>query len=180
MFPTPNRRWKPKYSSPYHTKYDIQCHQFYLSCSILLLNHGVELQQLDVNPTLFVISHKTILGNYRFTVLQTLSLLPSGFSSKLQSSMTTLDHKLLTREGMVLTNGRTHPSSMTISSHSFIRNIYRKIMPQSHKIPYGTNYHIQCSYSGGDIVGLLHECWDGCTSTKVRSIRAHISFWSPW
>ena len=67
---------------------------------------------LNVNPTLFVIP-----CNFgRFIDLQCCDYchLPSDFSSKFQSSMTIFHHKLLTREGKVLANERTHSSSMTI------------------------------------------------------------------
>ena len=53
-----------------YTKCDIQCHQFYLSCSILIVNHSVVSPTLNVNPTLFVKK----LGHYRFVVLHLLSL----------------------------------------------------------------------------------------------------------
>ena len=53
--------------------------------------------------------------------------LPSDFSSKFQSSMTMFYHKLLTREGRVLANGWTHPSSMTIFVHLFIRSVILKV-----------------------------------------------------
>ena len=49
------------------------------------------------------------------------------FSSKLQSSMTIFHHKLLTREGRVTANGWTHPSSMTVFVHLFIRNVIQKV-----------------------------------------------------
>ena len=46
----------------------------------------------------------------------------SNISSKFQSSMTIFHHKLLTREGIILVNVRTHPSSMTI----FVQFIHEK------------------------------------------------------
>ena len=54
--------------------------------------------------------------------------LPSDFSSKFQASMTTLHHKLLTREGRVVANGWTHPSSMTLNNVQLsIRFIIQKV-----------------------------------------------------
>ena len=70
----------------YFTTYDIQCHQFYLSCSILIVNRGIVSPTLSVNPTLLVISCH-FWGDYRITVLQLLSL-TKWFSSKFQPSMT--------------------------------------------------------------------------------------------
>jgi hypothetical protein len=44
-------------STDRYTKYEIKGHQFELSCSILIVNHGiVSLTLLIVHPTLFVIS----------------------------------------------------------------------------------------------------------------------------
>ena len=51
--------------------------------------------------------------DYRFTMLQLLSF-TKWISSNFQSSSTTFEHKLLTKEGMVSANGWTHPSPMTI------------------------------------------------------------------
>ena len=63
------------------------------------------------------IAHKK-LGHYRFTMLQLLS--PNKyFFIQFQSSLIIFHHKLLTREGKVLANGRTHPWSMTIFVHLF-------------------------------------------------------------
>ena len=53
--------------------------------------------------------------------------LPSDFSSKFQSFMTTFHQKLLTREGRILANGWTHPSSMTIFDHLFIKIVIWKV-----------------------------------------------------
>ena len=53
--------------------------------------------------------------------------LPSEFSSKFQSSMTIFQHKLLTREGRVLADGRTHPPSMTTFVHLFKRSVSRRV-----------------------------------------------------
>ena len=57
----------------YDTWYDIWCHQFWLSCSILIVNRDVVSSTLNVNSTLFVIPC-TCFGDYRFTMLQLLSL----------------------------------------------------------------------------------------------------------
>ena len=40
--------------------------------------------------------------------------------------MTIFHHKLLTIEGRILANGSTHPSSMTVFVHLFIRIVIRK------------------------------------------------------
>ena len=50
--------------------------------------------------------------------------------------MTIFHHKLLTREGRVLANGWTHPSSMTIFVHLFIRSVIRKVTTSD------TKYHL--------------------------------------
>ena len=63
-----------------------------------------------------------VLGDYEFTCYNYYHS-PSEFSSKIQSSMTTFDHKLLTREGRVLTNGLAQPSSMTIFAHLFFQRV---------------------------------------------------------
>ena len=52
--------------------------------------------------------------------------LPNDFSSKFQSTMTIFHHKLLTREGMVLANRWTHPSSMAIIIHKCHRKSYHR------------------------------------------------------
>ena len=59
---------------------------------------------LNVNPASFVSPYRYFGGEYRFTVLQLMSL-TKWFSIQFQSSMTTIYHKLLRREGRVLTNG---------------------------------------------------------------------------
>ena len=81
---------------------------------------------LNVNLTLFAISCK-FLGIIDLQSCKKLSV-PSGFSSKVQSSMTTFHHKLLTIEGRVLANGWTHPSSMTI----FVPLIHKKCHPKKY------------------------------------------------
>ena len=45
---------------------------FLLSCSILIVNRGIVSQRLNVNPILFVLVN--FLGDYRFTMLELLSL----------------------------------------------------------------------------------------------------------
>ena len=62
--------------------------------------------------------------------------LPSDFSFKFESSMTIFHHKLLTRKGRVLADGWTHPSSMIIFVHLFIRKCHLK----SYQID--INYHM--------------------------------------
>ena len=47
------------------------------------------------------------------------------FVSKFQSSMTMFHYKLPTRGCRVLTDGRTHPSSMTIFVHLFIWSVIK-------------------------------------------------------
>ena len=51
----------------------------------------------------------------------------SDFSSKFQSSMTIFHHKLLTKEGVILANRWTHPSSLTTFVHLFIRNVIQRV-----------------------------------------------------
>ena len=53
--------------------------------------------------------------------------LPSYFASKFLSSMIVFHHKLSTREGKVLANGWTHPSSMNVSVQLFIRSVTQKV-----------------------------------------------------
>ena len=52
---------------------------------------------------------------------------PSVFSSTFQSPTTLFHHNLVTREGRVLANGWTHPSSMMVFVHLFIRTVIRKV-----------------------------------------------------
>ena len=51
--------------------------------------------------------------------------------------MTTFHHKLLTREGMGLAKGWTHPSSMTVFVHLFIRSVIWKVTIVMY-LPYST------------------------------------------
>ena len=51
-----------------YTKCGILCHQFLLSCLILLANPGVESPTLHVNPTLFVIPCKRFRGLQSYNV----------------------------------------------------------------------------------------------------------------
>ena len=53
--------------------------------------------------------------------------LRSDFSSKFKSSMTICYHKLFTREGRVLANGGTHPSSRKIFVHLFITSVIQEV-----------------------------------------------------
>jgi hypothetical protein len=104
----------------------------YLSCSILIVIRSIVSPTLNANPTLFVIPCN-FLRDYRFSVLHILSL-TNRFSSKFQSSMTIVYHKLLTREGRILANRWAHPSSMTIFVHLSIRSVSWK------------NYHSDIKY----------------------------------
>ena len=72
-----------------------------MSSSILFVNHGIVSPTVNVNPTLFVISCKKKLGDYRATSMHLLSL-TNNFSSKFQSSMTIFEDKLLTRETHII------------------------------------------------------------------------------
>ena len=68
--------------------------------------------------------------NWGFVNLQCCNYcyLPSDVSSKLQSPMTIFHHKLLTREGRVVTNGWTHPSSMTMYLFTYsLRRVIQKV-----------------------------------------------------
>jgi hypothetical protein len=49
-------------------------------------------------------------------------------SSKIQSSMEIFHHKLLTREGKILANERTHPSYMTTLVHLFTGSVIQKVI----------------------------------------------------
>ena len=86
-----------------YTKYDIYCHQFFLICSIVIVNRDIVSPTLNVNPTLFVIPCVFLGGNID---LQCCSYyhLSSDFSFKFKSSMTIFHHKLLPREDRVLAN----------------------------------------------------------------------------
>ena len=68
--------------------------------------------------------------------------LQSGFSFNFQSSKTMFHHKLLTREGRVLANGLTRPSSMTVFYELIHKKCYPKELPGDIKIPYDIIYHI--------------------------------------
>ena len=107
-----------------YTKYDISCHQFWLSWSILIVTHSILSQTLNVSPTLFVT--RNFFGGVIDLQCCNYCRIPSDFSSKFQSSMTILHHKMLTREGRVLANGWTHPSSMIVFVHLFIKNRIQK------------------------------------------------------
>jgi hypothetical protein len=65
-------------------------------------------------------------GDYRLTYCNYCHL-QSDFSSKFQPSMTIFHHNLLKSEGMVLANGRTHPSYMTIFVNFFIKVSSKKL-----------------------------------------------------
>jgi hypothetical protein len=80
---------------------------------------------LNVNPTLFVIPCD-FLGTIDWQCCN-FCLLPSDFSSKFKPSTIIFHHKLLTKEGRVLTNECTRPSSMTIFVHLFIISVIRTI-----------------------------------------------------
>jgi hypothetical protein len=84
---------------------------------------------LNVNSTLFVIPCKLFWGMIDLHYCNYCHLL-SGSSSKFQSSMITFHHKL--KEGRVLANGWTHPSSMTIFVHLIISVIQNVIIMTKH------------------------------------------------
>jgi hypothetical protein len=88
----------------------------------LIVNRGVVSQTLNVNPKLFVIPCKILWGILNFHCYNYCHL-PSAFSS-----ITIFHHKLLTREGRVLANGWTHPSSITIFVHVFVRSVIQKVI----------------------------------------------------
>ena len=77
----------------------------------------------SILPTLFVIPSKWFWGLHIYSVAITFTY-QVVFSPK--SSTKISHHKLLPREGRVLTNGWTHPWSMTISFHLFIRIAIQK------------------------------------------------------
>ena len=70
----------------------------------VVVNHGVVLPTLNVDPTSFLVPCKCFLGiiDPRYC---NCCRLPSDSSSEFQSSMTMVHHKLLTREGRDLVNG---------------------------------------------------------------------------
>ena len=69
---------------------------------------------------------------------------------KLKKKIVTIFHcKLLTREGRVLSNGWTYPSSMTIFVHLFIR----RCCPKSYHS--ALKYYIYCTYYYGFIYELV-------------------------
>jgi hypothetical protein len=57
-----------------YTKYDIQCHQFSLSCSILIVNRNIVSPMLNVGPQHYLSFLVIFWGDYRFILLQLLSL----------------------------------------------------------------------------------------------------------
>ena len=89
-------------------------------------NPDIVTPTLNVNPTLFAIPCKFFGGIVELQCCNYYHL-PIGFPSKSESSMTIVHHKLLTRERRVLANGWTHPSSMTIFVHIFIKNVIREV-----------------------------------------------------
>ena len=91
---------------------------------ILIVNCGIVSPTPNVNPTLFVVSRE-FLGDYRFIVLQLLSLIKWFFNPNFNHPW--FHNKLLTREGRVLGNGWTRLSSMTIFVHLFMRSVNRKV-----------------------------------------------------
>ena len=91
---------------------------------LLNTNCGIVSLTLNVNPTLFVIPYN--FGGIIILECCNSCHLPSGFSSKFQSSMTIFHHKLMRREGRVVTNGWTHPSSMIVYFHLFIISVIHK------------------------------------------------------
>ena len=56
-----------------YTKHEFQCHQFQLSCSILIVNRGIVSPTLNVKPTLFVILCKEIGGLQIYSVAITIT-----------------------------------------------------------------------------------------------------------
>jgi hypothetical protein len=78
--------------------------------SILIANCSVVSPTVNISPTFFVISGKAFGGIIDLQCCNYCPL-PSDVSSKLQSSMTTFHQELMTREGRLLANERTYPSS---------------------------------------------------------------------
>ena len=56
FFPVFNTQEQCSGSRLPYTRYNIQCHQSYLSCSILVVNHGIVSSMLHVDPTIIVVS----------------------------------------------------------------------------------------------------------------------------
>ena len=69
----PDTRHRPNLANNY-AKYDITCHQFQLSCSILIGNRSVVSPTLNVKLTVFVSPCKKNLGIIDLQLLQVLSL----------------------------------------------------------------------------------------------------------
>ena len=82
-----NNIWvKVTHNINHYTKYCIQCHQFYSSCSILYVNRMLVLPTLNV--TYFYLSHFVKkIGQHKFTQIGNYCHLLGDFSSKFQSSM---------------------------------------------------------------------------------------------
>ena len=87
-------------------------------CSILLLNRGIGSPTPNVHKKSYVIPCIFFCEYYHSS---------SDFLSNFQSSRLIFHHELLTREGRVLANGCTHPSSLTIFVRLFIRTVIQII-----------------------------------------------------
>ena len=56
-----------------YTKYNIECHQFLLSCSILIASFRVVSPTLNINPTSFVIPCNFFGGLHIYSVVVTIT-----------------------------------------------------------------------------------------------------------
>ena len=90
------------------------------------MDRGVVSPTLSGNPTILVTPCNFFWGGGLDLQYCIYYHLPSNISSKFQSSTKIFHPRLLTREGRVLGNGWTHPSSMTIFVHLFLRDVIRK------------------------------------------------------
>ena len=82
----PQKRWHKSHAN-YYTKYCIECHQFYLSCSILIVNCPCGVTNTKCKPNIICHSLYKNSGITDFNVAITNHLL-NDFSSKFQCSMT--------------------------------------------------------------------------------------------
>jgi hypothetical protein len=112
----------------YYTKHDIYHHQFLLSFSILIVNHGVMSPTLNVNPTLFVIRviffGRLYIYTYEITIIYQTIFHPI-LSHPRQHVITSCwqeEVRFWPMDELLL------HTSMTIFVHSFIRSVIQKLI----------------------------------------------------
>ena len=95
-----------------YTKYCITCHQFYLSCPILIVKRPWSVTNTKYKSNFICHSLYRIFGHYRFTTLQLLSL-TKWFLGQISVSMTTFHY--------IIVKTQITPSIVSIINMDFIK-----------------------------------------------------------